>query len=74
MDFNFLNSLALVTIFAGVVALVDMILRRRKKMKHPVVIDYARLYIDITHRSVGSGRSGLGKEAYTISRHVTRAN
>ena len=57
MFFDFLNILALVTIFVGVVCCVDLIWRRRKKTtlstdqkgkpKHPVIIDYARSFFPI---------------------------
>lgn len=53
MIFDFLNILSLVTIFAGVICLVDIIWRRIKKepqdekAKHPLIIEYARSFFPI---------------------------
>ncbi len=54
MIFDFLNILMLLTIFSGVICLVDIIWRARKKypksegkIKHPVIIDYARSFFPI---------------------------
>lgn len=50
MVFNFLNILSLLTIFSGVICLVDIIWRRIKKTKqekHPLIIDYARSFFPI---------------------------
>ena len=51
MFFDFLNILALLTIFTGVICLVDIIMRRRQgvssKIKHPLVIEYARAFFPI---------------------------
>ncbi len=52
MIFNFLNILSLLTIFTGVICLVDIIWRRCRKIvvngkKHPVVIDYARSFFPV---------------------------
>src|SRR3990167_6360696 len=51
---DFLNILTLITIFAGIVCLVDIIWRAIKKIpppegekKHPIVIDYARSFFPI---------------------------
>jgi len=56
MYFDFLNILTLVTIFAGVICLVDIILRARQrkksrssqeKIKHPLIIEYARAFFPV---------------------------
>ncbi|WP_259423665.1 signal peptidase I [Coxiella burnetii] len=53
MIFDFLNILSLLTIFAGVVWLVDILWRRIKKIpiekgtKPPLIIDYARSFFPI---------------------------
>lgn len=55
MIFSFLNILALLTIFAGVVCLVDIIWRKHKKitapagekLKHSVIVDYSRSFFPI---------------------------
>lgn len=56
MYFDFLNILALITIFAGVICLVDIIMRARQrrktgtpkeKIKHPIIIEYARSFFPI---------------------------
>src|SRR3990167_4263251 len=54
MIFDFLNILTLLTIFAGVICLVDTIWRARRKtppsqekIKHPVIIDYARSFFPV---------------------------
>src|SRR5688500_7067678 len=57
MLFDFLNILTLITVFCGVVALVDTIWRRRRAVtlpldekgnpKHPFIIEYARSFFPI---------------------------
>ena len=59
MYFDFLNILSLLTIFAGVVSLVDIIWRavkrrrlgerkeKSKDIKHPVIIEYARSFFPV---------------------------
>jgi signal peptidase I len=53
MIWDFLNILALVTILAGVICLVDIIWRKKKgitvakEKKHPLIIDYARSFFPV---------------------------
>lgn len=57
MFFDFLNILALLTVFTGVIYIVDVIWRAKKKQtlpkdekgktKHPIIIDYARSFFPI---------------------------
>jgi signal peptidase I len=56
MIMDFLNILTLVTILAGVICLVDIILRAKNKsksneatgkIKHPLIVDYARSFFPI---------------------------
>src|SRR3990167_7241211 len=55
MIFDFLNILTLLTVLAGIICLVDILLRRKtrtsdavgKKTKPPFIIDYARSFFPI---------------------------
>lgn len=60
MYLDFLNILSLITIFVGVICLVDIIMRARKpkknfglqekekqKIKHPIIIEYARSFFPV---------------------------
>ncbi len=56
MYFDFLNILSLITIFAGVICLVDIIMRARQRkkygassgeVKHPIIIEYARSFFPV---------------------------
>lgn len=49
--FDFLNILVLLTVFTGVVTLVDALMRRKRnipnKIKHPLIIEYSRSFFPV---------------------------